>query len=87
VAVVIPEYFTEDDARSIRAILVHHLGHPRARDDDDRLLSLLDVEPFDALELDLLRYCTRLRCQPRIDAHRDSQGYHVPAHHLISTRK
>ena len=39
---------------------------------------------FLALEHDLLRYCTRLRCQPQTDAHTDAGGYAVPAHQLIA---
>lgn len=76
------ELFTIEDSDNIRAILLHHLGDPRARDDNGQHLSRVNEQDFMTLERDLLRYCTRLRCQPQTAAHTDSQGYHVPKHRL-----
>lgn len=65
---------TVEDMDNISEILRHHLGHPLGVDDDGRRLGKLDLEAFTALEVDLLRYCTRLR-------------YEVPAHQLIGGRR
>ena len=78
------ELFTVEDLDNVRVILCHHLGNPMGRDDDGKTLGLLAQEPFWDLAHDLLRYCTRLRCQPQTDAHTDAQGYQVPAHQLIA---
>jgi hypothetical protein len=82
--VTLIETFAIEDGLNIATILKHHLGDPRdGVDDDGTPLGALDQKSHEALERDLLRYCTRLRCQPRTDAHIDSQGYPVPAHTLI----
>lgn len=65
------EFFTIEDGDNIARILQHHLGLPPT--------SLLDREQYEALESDLLRYCTRLRCQPDTKAHGT-----VPAHQLVT---
>ena len=77
------DFFTEEDRDNIRTVLGHHLGYPWMHDDDGKALTRVSEEDFMALEHDLLRYCTRLRCQPQTDSHTDEQGNQVPAHKLI----
>jgi hypothetical protein len=75
---------SDEDAHNVRQILLHHMGHPSARDDNGERISPVAEHDYAALEHDLLRYCYRLRCQPRTPAQVDLQGYHVPAHRLVS---
>lgn len=77
------EMFSVEDGINVHAILLHHLGNPRAVDDDGKALAVVDEATYTALERDLLRYCTRLRCAPRTGEHIDALGYHVPKHQLI----
>jgi hypothetical protein len=81
---LVSELFAIEDMDNLRVILMHHLGDPRLIDDHGKPLGALDQRGYEALERDLLRYCTRLRCQPRTDEHVDEQGYPVPAHMLIA---
>ena len=60
--------YTAEDGYNIEAILRHHLA----------LVGIDAHTQMQALRLDLLRYCTRLRNQPNTHAHRT-----VPAHRLI----
>jgi hypothetical protein len=75
-----------DDGTNLRRILLHHVGHPQAVDDDGERIGLLSPPDFDALHNDLLRYSTRLRYERRMEGHRDMQGYWVPPHQLIERR-
>lgn len=71
------EPFTVEDGGNVANILQHHLGHPW--DDGAKLTQ----DQYEALERDLLRYCTRLRCQPNTQAHSYTSGgdtYRVPAY-------
>jgi hypothetical protein len=81
------ETFAVEDGVNIHTILCHHLGIPRAVDDDGARLGAVEREDFEALERDLLRYCTRLRSQPRTDAHYDRHRRWVPEHGLIGKHK
>lgn len=77
-----PEFFAVEDGDNVATILQHHLGHPGFEDTDLR-------RTYEALERDLLRYCTRLRCQPDTRAHSTVSGgqrYQHPAHQLIGAR-
>lgn len=69
--------FTIEDADNIRTIVMHHCGIPQTVD---------EIARYDALMNDLLRYCTRLRCQPNTKAHTYLSGglkYQVPEHILL----
>lgn len=81
------EVVAVEDADNVRDLLLHYLGNPYVKDDEGRPLGMVDQRSFEWLEQDILRYCTRLRCQPNTYAHMDYQGYHIPAHKVIGGRR